>query len=294
MEGCLVAGADPELMLTNPAGALISAIPLISGNKKKPLPIKCGAIQHDNVMAEFNIDPADSSEEFEHNIRTVLCGLNKHVSPNKLLVQASAEYPTETLDHNEARVFGCDPDFDSWTLMMNQFDSTKALANFRSAGGHFHVGYKKETKEMLKDPYGKVEVVKMLDIFQGIPSIILDTDPTSPKRRSLYGKAGSHRPKKYGVEYRALGNFWISSPSLVHLMYELADTALQLILGGDSQKIIEEVGEKRIQKTINHSNKNETKLIVNRILKKYLSTPLFNKINELTGVKVDLYTTWQL
>ncbi len=294
MEGSYVAGADPELMVHSPAGQLISAIPLIPGTKQEPTKVKCGAIQHDNVMAEFNVDPAATSEEFEHNTREVLRELVKFVAPNRLLVQASAEYPTEALENEEAQVFGCDPDFDSWTLMMNEFDTTKGLQRFRSAGGHFHVGYKDSTKEMLSDPYGKVEVVKMLDIFQGIPSIILDPDPTAPKRRSLYGKAGAHRPKDYGVEYRALGNFWVRSPAILQLMYELANLAVELTLQGESGKIIKSVGEKRIQRIINRSDRGGAGRVVERILQKYLPMELQSLISSLTGHDADLYTAWAL
>ena len=294
MEGCYVAGADPELMLSSPEGKLISAIPLIPGTKEKPTKVKCGAIQHDNVMAEFNVDPASTSEEFEHNTREVLRELTKFVAPNLLLVQASAKYPKAALNSEEARIFGCDPDFDSWTLMMNEFDNTKAAGSFRSAGGHFHIGYKDSTKEMLSDPYGKVEVVKMLDIFQGVPSVLLDPDPTSAKRRSLYGKAGSHRPKDYGVEYRALGNFWVRSPSLLHLMYELAHTAVELTLQGESGKIIDQAGEKNVQKAINRSDKGGAGQIVDTVLRKYLPTHLQTLISNLTGLDADLYTAWAL
>lgn len=294
MEGCYIAGADPELMVCSPAGDLTSAIPLIPGTKQKPTPVECGAIQHDNVMAEFNVNPSGTSEEFEHNTREVLRELARFVRPNRLLAQASADYPTSALDSEEAQAFGCDPDYDSWSLMMNEFDSTKALAKFRSAGGHFHVGYKDPTKEMLSDPYGKVEVVKMLDVFQGIPSILLDPDPTAPKRRSLYGKAGAHRPKDYGVEYRALGNFWVRSPALLHLMYELAHTAVELTLQGESRKIVESVGEKRIQKTINRSDKGAAGLIVDSVLQKYLPMALRSLISNLAGLNADLYTAWAL
>ena len=294
MEGCYIAGADPELMVCSPAGQLISAIPLIPGTKEKPTKVKCGAIQHDNVMAEFNVDPAATSEEFEHNTRQVLKELVKFVTPNRLLVQASADYPSVALENEEAQIFGCDPDFDGWTLMMNEFDTTKGLQNFRSAGGHFHVGYKDSTKEMLSDPYGKVEVVKMLDIFQGIPSVLLDSDPTSSKRRSLYGKAGAHRPKEYGVEYRALGNFWVQSPALLHLMYELANRAVELTLQGESGKIINSVGEKKIQKIINQSDRGGAGRVVERILHKYLPMELQSLISGLAGRDADLYTAWAL
>jgi hypothetical protein len=294
MEGCYVAGADPELMVCSPDGELVSAIPLIPGTKQKPTRVKCGAVQHDNVLAEFNVNPSGTSEEFEHNVREVLRELTKFVAPNRLLVRASADYPKTALDSEEALAFGCDPDFDGWTLMMNEFDGTKALESFRSAGGHFHVGYKGPTEEMLSDPYGKVEVVKMLDIFQGLPSVLLDPDPTAPKRRTLYGRAGAHRPKEYGVEYRALGNFWVRSPALLHLMYELAHTAVELTLQGESGKIITSIGERKVQKLINSSDRGGAGLVVDSVLQRYLPIQLRSLISGLAGHDADLYTAWAL
>jgi hypothetical protein len=167
------------------------------------------------------------------------------------------------------------------------------MDSFRSAGGHWHVGYKDETKEMLEDPYGKAEVIKMLDIFQGVPSILLDRDETAPLRRSLYGKAGAHRPKPYGVEYRALGNFWVTSPTLVDLMYRLSDVAVRLCGEGESETIVKEVDPKRVIQAINTSDVSLAKDIVETVLRKYLEKDLFANI--LTEVpSLDLYKTWQL
>lgn len=296
MKGCYVAGADPELMLCSPEGELISAIPLVPGTKEEPFSVACGALQHDNVMAEFNVSPSGTSEELEHNMREVLKELVKLVAPNRLVVRASAEYPEAALDSDEAKVFGCDPDFDSWTLEMNEFDGTKALAGFRSAGGHFHIGHKPATREMLEDPYGKIEVVKMLDVFQGIVSVVLDSDPSAPARRTLYGRAGAHRPKDYGVEYRALGNFWVRSPDLVHLMYELANRAVELTLGGKSQEIVKAIGEGRIQKIINNSETKQAQKVVAEILSQYLSKTLVDRIltrSPMTAVEgLELEKAW--
>jgi hypothetical protein len=293
MEGCFVAGADPELMLVSPKGELTSAIPLIDGTKQNPQAVAGGAVQRDNVMAEFNVNPSGSLAEFNDNIRQVLTELARMVSPNRLTVQASGHYPRVELDHDEARVFGCDPDFNSWTMRMNLFDNTKAMDSLRSAGGHWHVGYKDETKEMLEDPYGKAEVIKMLDIFQGVPSILMDRDETAPLRRSLYGKAGAHRPKPYGVEYRALGNFWVTSPSLVDLMYRLSDVAVRLCSEGESETITKAANPKRVIKAINDSDVGLAKEIVEQVLAKYLEKDLFTSI--LTEVPtLDLYKTWQL
>jgi hypothetical protein len=299
LEGCYVAGADPELMVISPEGELTSAIPLIKGTKKKPQKVKGGAVQRDNVMAEFNVTPARSSDEFEANIRVVLGSLAKLVRPNRLAIRAYAEYPKAALDHPEAQVFGCDPDFCAWpnadgVLMMNHIPSHKALEPYRSAGGHFHVGYKAETEEMLRDDFGKIEVVKMLDIFQGIPSVVLDPDPTAKSRRALYGTAGAHRPKEYGVEYRALGNFWLNSPALVHLMYELADVALKLTLEGESQRLIEQVGSDNVQAIINKSQPRKAKRVIMNLLRRYLQQETYETIRTYAIPKEDLYQAWRL
>ncbi|KKM73794.1 hypothetical protein LCGC14_1406820 [marine sediment metagenome] len=278
MEGCFVAGADPELMLLTPEGKLTSAIPIVPGTKEKPHKVSCGAVQHDNVMAEFNVNPSGTDDEFVHNMREVLRELSDMVTPHILIARASANFPKEALQDEIAQVFGCDPDFDSWTLQMNAIDGTAALETFRSAGGHFHIGEKAATKEMLQDPYGKVEVVKMLDIFQGIVSIAIDDDRTAPKRRKLYGRAGAHRPKDYGVEYRALGNFWVRSPVLVQMMYELADRAVALTLDGKSTEIIKSIGEDEIQRVINESDKKAAKKIVTDFLAQWIDSDTYAQI----------------
>ncbi len=295
MEGCFVAGADPELMLVSPAGELTSAIPFIDGTKESPLAVAGGAVQRDNVMAEFNVEPSGTLEGFTDNMRQVLGELAKMVAPNLLTVRASAEYPDAELDNEEARIFGCDPDFNSWTMRINLFDNTKAAAALRSAGGHWHVGYKDETKEMLEDPYGKAEVIKLLDIFMGIPSILIDTDETAPLRRSLYGKAGAHRPKPYGVEYRALGNFWVQSPDLVQLMYQLSDIAVGLCAEGKSPEIISLADPRRVIRAINTSDRVLAEGVLADI-EKYLPGELYENISNRADdkAKVDFYETWQI
>jgi hypothetical protein len=292
MESCFVAGADPELMIRSPKGELVSAIGLVPGTKKRPKKVKNGAVQRDNVMAEFNVTPARSSEEFKSNIRDVLSELSKIVHPNRLVVQASANFPESALQAAEAKVFGCDPDFDSWALAMNRIDGTAAFSDFRSAGGHLHIGKRKGIEDMLEDPYGKVEVVKMLDVFVGIPSIFMDPDKTAPARRALYGKAGAHRPKPYGVEYRALGNFWVRSPALTDIVYALADVAVRLTADGKSGEIIEEIGAEKIQETINQSKKMQAKKLF-KGLSKYIGKDILGQISKLDA-KADLYESWGL
>jgi len=71
---------------------------------------------------------------------------------------------------------------------------------------HIHIGY--------KDPNDKtsLELVRRMDIFLGIPSLLMDKDN---RRRAMYGAPGSFRMKPYGVEYRTLSNFWIMNNELI-------------------------------------------------------------------------------
>lgn len=297
MRGIFIAGSDPELMLLDPKGELVSAIGRVPGTKKRPYKVPGGAIQRDNVLLELNTNPAETSEEFISNLREVLVSAAKIAAPCNLTVRASAQYPEKQLRRREARVFGCDPDYNAWTLDRNMVPAEAQYQPFRSAGGHLHIGKTPEIADMLDDDYGKIAVVKMLDVFVGIPSLILDEDATSAARRSLYGKAGAHRPKPYGVEYRALGNFWVWSPKLVETVYQLADIAVRLTLAGESDKIFAQVGgETVVQDIINNSRHNEAGKLLNGVLAEYLPSRLVQSIvtkeasQDIWGK--DLYQIW--
>ncbi len=119
----------------------------------------------------------------------------------------------------------------------------------------------------------------MLDIFMGIPSVLLDNDATSNQRRSLYGQSGSHRPKDYGVEYRALGNFWVASPAHVALMYELCDLAVSLTLDQKSEDVVDALGQTAIQACIDKSDARAASKLLTGPLSQYLSTDLMEAIH---------------
>ena len=288
-------GADPELMLEH-EGKLKSAIGIVPGTKHVPHRLEKGAAQHDNVMCEFNVDPASTPGEFVENIRTVLIQLDKIVRPARMKVQASADFPDSELADPEARAFGCDPDFDAWRLEVIKVSPKAAGASLRSAGGHLHLGTVKGKPKFLLDDYGKVDVVKTLDIIIGIPSVFLDKDPTANKRRSLYGRAGCHRPKEYGVEYRTLGNWWIKGPKTVSLVYRLAEEALSLVESGKYKDLINELGEDNIQDIINKSLVDVAREQFFKIAAPFISKSVANDIKRLetNNLVGDLYSEWRI
>ncbi len=289
-------GCDPELMIIDKKSKeLRSAIPIIPGSKHNPHPVKGGAILSDNVNLEFNTMPAKSAKEFIKSMKVVLVESVKIIGKDyKLVVKASSNFPASELKDRRAQEFGCEPDFDAWKLEVNKVDAGSASKAFRSAGGHIHIGMTSKTK-FLNDPMGKVLMTKAMDIFTGIPSIFLDKDPTSKDRRSLYGKAGCHRPKEYGVEYRALGNFWVESPELVTLMYDLTAFAVKFCLKEkDVHDLISRIGEEVIIDTINKCDTKRAEEIYNTHIVPLLPKALVAQVKKLDKKTFEFYNSWKL
>lgn len=242
-------GSDPELMLVNRVtGSLVSAIPVIDGTKEAPMRIPNGQVIHDNVNLEFGIDPASTEDEWVDRTGAVL----KHIDgmlpdPLEMRVIASADFPEVELQDPKAKEFACDPDFDPYDFVINFIPDDAADATLRSCGGHVHIGDDYVAENMDRQS----ESAKVMDIFLGIPSLLIDKDPTSHRRRKLYGKAGAHRPKDYGVEYRAIGNFWIAGPNLTRLVYKLVRDGLDAW----KNKHLEAIDWDAIRNTINDNKK---------------------------------------
>ena len=215
-------GSDPELFLKNADGKYISAIGIVGGNKNYPKPVKeLGKgffVQEDNVLLEFNTPPARSSNKWVDNHSIMLTHLNKTLEAKglKIAIDASAEMPVDQLQDPRAHVFGCDPDFNVWTLKPNPRPHSDN-PNLRSAGGHVHVAYKGTN-------VNKILLGRKLDLFLGLWSVIHDPDT---RRRELYGKAGAIRFKPYGIEYRTLSNFWLATPNLTYMVWEGVERALK-------------------------------------------------------------------
>lgn len=233
--GVFTIGADPEVALVDiKTGLLKSAIPFITGTKKKPLFFSNGAnIQRDNVACEFAIPPVQGCEAFVEVMRTTMKLVVDHLPKTISIVKGAAmDFPEEELQHAEAKEFGCDPDFDAWMhgrpMVCDVFD--RGSGTLRSFGGHIHVGYVKGSgNEFLRQMSGKIKMIQVMDALLGLASVIHDKSQGAIRRRELYGKAGAYRPTPYGVEYRTLSNFWIFEDKYQKLMWHLTNTALRIM-----------------------------------------------------------------
>lgn len=237
-------GCDPELFLVDEAGKFKSVIGLLGGDKWIPRMLtKDGhACLEDNVAVEFNIPPCNSFEQFKKEVQATMEMVKGILPANLHYDQSSAvSFPDDELACEQAWVFGCEPDYNAWTMEENPKPHSDDK-NLRSAGGHIHVG----SALAVTDP---AAVVRAMDLFLGVPSVTLDSGTL---RRQLYGKAGAMRPKPYGVEYRTLSNFWIFSDNLINWAYTGTQRALDFVHSG--KELPAEHGE-LIQECINNNNK---------------------------------------
>lgn len=227
MNGPYTFGADPEMFLKDGDGKFISAWKHVPGTKKRPHAVANGAVQLDGMAAEFNIAPASSEREFVHNINTVLAQLASMIPAEYKLTAASvahfepthlATMPVEVLE------LGCDPDYNAYTRTRNPRPDQHPT--MRTASGHVHIGFTSEYDVHDFSYFMECcDLTRQLDYFLGIPSILLDEN--GAERRKMYGQPGCFRPKPYGVEYRVLSNFWLTSEELMIYVFRQAERAIQ-------------------------------------------------------------------
>lgn len=230
-------GSDPELFIYDQnKSQVISSIGLIPGEKGnafKPEGYAPGyGLQIDNILGEFNIPPTNVKEEFINSILTMkqyIIDFVKRINPNyTILCKASELINPDQLQSEEAKLFGCSPDFNVWTLSQNPRPQGD-ITNLRTTGCHIHIGYDSPTVEK------SIALVQVLDLFLGIPSLFIDKDV---RRRSLYGKAGSFRFTTYGVEYRVLSGYFINHPILIEWMFNNTMAAIEFLQDDNNLRVL--------------------------------------------------------
>jgi len=209
-------GADPEVFLQDASGKPISSIGYINADKWNPYQIPdmpAGfTLQEDNVSLEYGIPPAATAQEFIDNINAVMEKSKEWLPDLSFSKLSCIVFPEDQMKHPLAHIFGCEPDFNAWAMRPNK--APKPPHPFmRSAGGHVHV-------ETTKDP---IIVVRAMDLYLGVASVLMDK---GEERKSMYGSAGAHRVKPYGVEYRTLSNFWIFEDRLIEWVWNNTQRAL--------------------------------------------------------------------
>lgn len=235
-------GCDPELFVHNNQHH-ISLIGKIGGTKGKPVPLpNGGGVQEDNLALEFNTEPATSQKEFIRKVVSAREDIRELIKPFKGVIADSSTvtFPKLELENDLAQEFGCDPDINAWNLEFNPIPQLKG-SSYRCAGGHVHVGWD------FKDDVERINMARLMDVFLGLPSLI--ENHAGASRRKWYGKAGAHRAKEYGIEYRVLSNYWIFNDKRIGNIFRRTKLAHQHLPQAD--EIINSLGAENIVTTIN-------------------------------------------
>jgi hypothetical protein len=271
-------GSDPEFLLADSEG-IKSAIPVLKQDKDNPIDLQDGyKIYYDNTMFEASLPPATSKEVFRETFRTLFKKMKK-VTDMEVIAMPSHDFSLEECSHPGALVSGCDPELDAYERKSyTPPDFTKGT--FRSAGGHIHVGREDFGKieeydfnEPLLGSDSKENMVKLMDVLVGLPLTVIDNSEQSKKRKKIYGKAGRFRRTSYGIEYRTLSNYWLSSPELVDFVYELTEKSYNYLFEG---KEVKEETSLKVREIINSDNEEEALKLIKEL--DFFDKPTIGKI----------------
>lgn len=252
-------GGDPEFALTTDDGKPMGAWLGTTGTKlihEKLLGDNDGWEVHaDGVALELNFKP-QKFDYFAHEIKLLykfvvnaMAGKGLRLVPG---VAVQGEYDASVLAHPLCQDLGCDPDFSAYRK-----DPTKPndpplhilKSNVRYFGGHFHVGY----DQKLIPPWA---LVRLIEACAYLPVLAKDVQGD---RRKIYGRAGNHRPKAYGVEWRTPGNFWVTDKGASDILVYNTLAVLEA-LGKEREWMngwFHRLNWKRIQTHINEENSGE-------------------------------------
>lgn len=307
----LTIGTDPEFFLSDRDGVYRSAIPVVKGGKDNKVDLGNGCLMfYDNVLLEMNIRQGKTPEELISILQKAFNAVAKKIYPYVLVPISSHTFNKSECQHPEALRFGCEPEYCAYELMQMNPPICEEGNTFRSAGGHIHLGYNKQEypltapivdEDSSERDWGRLWVIRMLDLFVGIPSLFLDNDPSSAKRRQLYGKAGTHRPKDYGVEYRTTGNFWLRSPKLTSLIFKLCRYTVDFCAGKEFMEMWPSIDEctaysvQELRDAINNTDISKAKKFMDTIIKKYMSPDLYTEIYTMSEpIHYDFYREWSI
>lgn len=244
----ITVGCDPEVFARS-RGRYVSLIGKIGGTKGNPVPLAGGGgVQEDNLALEFNTEPATTQKDFIERVISAREDVAHLMRQNEasLAKTSIAHFPPLALNCDAAKVFGCDPDINAWTLEPNPIPDLHN-SSMRTAGGHVHIGWD------FKNDMERIYMARLMDIFHGIPSVV--SDQNGRQRRKYYGMAGAHRPKPYGIESRILSNYWIFSTSTIRDIFRRVKLAHKYL--PRAEEFIQHLGPENIITTINTGNRTD-------------------------------------
>lgn len=260
-------GTDPEFFVLDAKGKVIPArrfLPdkkahkgsFFDGLQAEITPIATGCLQtFSSHLWQKLLDVQAYAQKFDSTAR-ITSRNHFHFSSEEM-----ASFTEEDLQ------FRC-------STSLNIYDDAGELPDakqypWRFAGGHLHIGCGRKSPAVLK------EMVRALDAIVGVAGVSLARNFDTPERRRMYGRAGEFRVPKHGLEYRVLSNFWLCSPLIYHLVFELMRYAYRLGEAGALDAVYE-ASEEEIRHCINRCDVQLALKLIKR--NEILYTNIFNTI----------------
>lgn len=218
-------GTDPELFVQR-NGRIIGSEKVIPKGGLKGAGAEPLVIQ-DGVQVELNPYPSRNFYVLGRNIGVAVEVLTRQLKSQKASISWSRfeDIPDAELNSltPESRRLGCNESFNVYGDKPMKADPE--TYSKRATGGHEHFGLPRELFPEIKN------IVSILDIFVGLPSVLLDRDLNAAERRENYGRAGEYRLPDYGLEYRTLSSFWLRNYTLMHFVFGMAHLAISIVAG---------------------------------------------------------------
>jgi len=221
----LTIGSDPEVFVKgSKTGKIGSIIGVFNADKNNPQDIGEGCfIQEDNILAEFNIPPCRSEDQFVDSINYAKSYIELLIAPlNMDLHYSSSELATdEILEDEKAHIFGCEPAYNVIAKRIIEIDQEEIQGiKMRSSGFHIHFGWDNPTENEID------RLAVFFEICVSLPLLLEDNDDHN--RRKFYGKIGDIREKDYGVECRSLGGYFLKDEDSVRDIYRRSLKAVEM------------------------------------------------------------------
>ena len=254
----IMMGCDPEFFFADKQSGQV-----IGSEKVLDQRFDVRGVIIDGVQAELNPSASYCRELLAGNISACFHRLQAQMAAGGIMncavkIDTLVDISQQELDSlsESSRMFGCAPSNNIYSEGKDKTSVIKADPKKylkRSAGGHIHLGnaYQQYLEpryiETAKTDWATAErvasaqkvekalkqmpdtVVAVLDIVVGNTCVLLDRSAGNAERRANYGRAGEHRIKPYGVEYRTLSNFWLRSYPLMSFVTGLCRFAVHLV-----------------------------------------------------------------
>lgn len=229
----IISGTDPEIFIVNGKDELIPAWDVLPDEDASSKIHGLGKTKRfwDGFQAEFCPVQMVCLQELMENVRnglSAVLGDARVKHPDAKFSMRSEMFVSpkmlEAADFDKVQ-FRCTPSFNVYHDPGTEKPDARKYT-YRFAGGHLHAGIKRSSDVVIE------EIIRALDAIVGVAGVSLAEGMDSPLRRTMYGRAGEFRLPDHGIEYRVLSNFWLCSPAIFHLVFELFRQAIRLAESG--------------------------------------------------------------